>query len=311
MPPKKVVKNISAAKMMAKPKAASPPRVSPPAKTSPSAKTSPKSPPKLATPPRPVAGSSSVRSVSPQKMTSSTIVRPVSPPKVATPVRTPVRAASPVKISFTSKYSPSKTQKLSPATAMMYVECSDGVQLEVPAKYVRRFSQTLNDLLEDVSGDSNMAIPIPIKSTTMELVINYMNYIYNNPREVVEEEDEDLREIAALEKTPEYVLDDWEKKFVNISKKDLFQLFEQANFLNFKELLELCAQHIANEIKGKTAAQMREYFEIHKVGKDKKTGELIDMGPVKNVSEYSNDDLFLTAEDKIDIANKYGWMNEK
>jgi S-phase kinase-associated protein 1 len=52
----------------------------------------------------------------------------------------------------------------------------------------------------------------------------------------------------------------WDADFINVDKILLFDLLQYSNYLDIKELLDLCCAKIATMIKGKTKAQLEKNF---------------------------------------------------
>ena len=50
--------------------------------------------------------------------------------------------------------------------------------------------------------------------------------------------------------------------YVKVDQATLFELILAANYMDIKELLDLCCQTVANMIKGKTPAEIRKTFNI-------------------------------------------------
>lgn len=58
-------------------------------------------------------------------------------------------------------------------------------------------------------------------------------------------------------------MDDWDKKFVseeNLEQKQLFDLILAANYMNFKDLLDVSCKALANRLKGKAPQEIVKYF---------------------------------------------------
>ncbi|KAI4305644.1 hypothetical protein L6164_028999 [Bauhinia variegata] len=55
---------------------------------------------------------------------------------------------------------------------------------------------------------------------------------------------------------------DWDKKFMEVDLDMLYDLTMAANYLDIKSLYDLTCQTVANMIKGKTADEIRETFNI-------------------------------------------------
>ncbi|KAI4389989.1 hypothetical protein MLD38_002148 [Melastoma candidum] len=67
---------------------------------------------------------------------------------------------------------------------------------------------------------------------------------------------------ASSSLNPDEELMSWDKDFVKLEKDALFDLIQAANYLNIKGLLDLTCQTVADMIKGKTPAEVKEFFNI-------------------------------------------------
>ena len=59
-------------------------------------------------------------------------------------------------------------------------------------------------------------------------------------------------------------ISDWDKKFMEVPMKLLFDLILAANFLDIKPLLDLGCKVVANQIKGKDFEELKKTFAIPK-----------------------------------------------
>jgi len=128
------------------------------------------------------------------------------------------------------------------------LETSDGQILEVD-KDVIIMSQTIKNMLEDISSETD-ALPITnVNSVTLKKVIEYCEYHHAHPTTVTEKEDYRTDNII-----------DWDQKYLEVEMKLLFDIISAANFLDIKGLLDLCCKVIANIIKGKTPDEIKVTF---------------------------------------------------
>lgn len=105
-------------------------------------------------------------------------------------------------------------------------------------------SGTLRNLYEDINPGE--AIPLPnVKSDILALIIEFMQ----NQDKIHTDEQKDL--------TP------WELEYCSKMDQDtVFQLLLGANYMDIRLLLELMCGCVANQIKGKTPAEIRAHLNI-------------------------------------------------
>ena len=93
-------------------------------------------------------------------------------------------------------------------------------------------------------------IPLPnVAKTILQKVITYCEY-HANPK------DKDGKDKSEDDKK------NFDLDYVKVDQATLFELILAANYLDIKELLDLCCQTVANMIKGKTPAEIRKTFNI-------------------------------------------------
>jgi S-phase kinase-associated protein 1 len=117
--------------------------------------------------------------------------------------------------------------------------------------------ETLGDDDDDAdTTDPNMPdIPLPnVSADVLEKVIEYCRYY----------QDDEMRTIQ----TPlnsnklEELVQEWYADFVKIDKNQLFDLVAAANFMDVKPLLDLTCLAVSILIKGKSASELRQMFNI-------------------------------------------------
>ncbi|KAF3321209.1 SKP1-like protein 1B-like protein [Carex littledalei] len=150
---------------------------------------------------------------------------------------------------------------------MVLLKCIDGVTVEV-AETVALKSKMLKHALEE-------SIPerfIPLDNITGEVMFKIVDYMAmqtelesKKPQEIVEKSPELEGEVAKAEealKAWKQTVVTWEEKYMDVSMNMLYDLFLGANFMDIQGLLSLCAEKIANLIKGKTVKEIRKTFNI-------------------------------------------------
>jgi len=88
-----------------------------------------------------------------------------------------------------------------------------------------------------------------VAKSILQKVIAYCEYHANAKGEDGKDKSEDDKKNFDLE-------------YVKVDQATLFELILAANYLDIKDLLDLCCQTVANMIKGKTPAEIRKTFNI-------------------------------------------------
>ena len=137
-------------------------------------------------------------------------------------------------------------------TEMVKLMTSDGELVEVP-KDDAMHSTLIRGIIEDSGAEEDIPLP-QVKKAILEKIIVYWKYISQN---AAPEIDKPLRSNQLSD-----VVNEWYADYVNVEQELLFELILAANFMNIKNLLELCCQSVANMIKGKSPEQIRSTFGI-------------------------------------------------
>ncbi|KAL1521695.1 hypothetical protein AB1Y20_021350 [Prymnesium parvum] len=106
-------------------------------------------------------------------------------------------------------------------------------------------SITVKNMIEDTGMDTPVPLPM-VDSKILIKVIEYCKYHHKAEQESLPEEDKGT----------------WDKDFVKVDDETLFNLILAANYLDIKSLLDLTCKTVADEIKGKTAEEIRARFNI-------------------------------------------------
>eukprot|EP00056_Hartaetosiga_gracilis_P014132 m.239808 g.239808 ORF g.239808 m.239808 type:complete len:166 (+) comp14085_c0_seq1:165-662(+) len=136
---------------------------------------------------------------------------------------------------------------------MLKLKSADEKVFDV-TKDVANMSMTVKNLIEDLGYEDGSDEPIPLPSVNaaaLEHVIKYCNHHVDDPPS----------------RWPDYVdkSEPWgfDADFLKPFKEDLPGLFDviaAANFMDIKNLLELCCKQVAGIIKGKSVEELRETF---------------------------------------------------
>ncbi|KAH8733123.1 putative E3 ubiquitin ligase complex SCF subunit sconC [Phaeosphaeriaceae sp. PMI808] len=131
---------------------------------------------------------------------------------------------------------------------------SDNMPLTVERKVAER-SILIKNLLEDLGGDNNEAIPIPnVNEAVMKKVLEWCEHHKDDPP-ATQDDDSDSRKKSTD-------IDEWDQKFMQVDQEMLFEIILAANYLDIKALLDVGCKTVANMIKGKSPDEIRKTFNI-------------------------------------------------
>lgn len=126
---------------------------------------------------------------------------------------------------------------------------------DIPVKISKSdisISSTIQNMINDFGEDSNVPIPLNnVDSKTLEKIVEYCEHYGTLPKKDTNDVKEERREMT-----------EWDKQFVVMDQKFLFNLILAANYLDIKPLLDLTCKQVANMIKGKTPEEIRVTFNI-------------------------------------------------
>ncbi|KAM0828330.1 hypothetical protein ACQ4PT_067627 [Festuca glaucescens] len=128
---------------------------------------------------------------------------------------------------------------------MITLFSSDGERFEVTQE-AAAMSQTIHHMMEDGCVDDE-GVHLPnVGSEILAMVIEYCNrHVASSSSE---KEEEDLRS--------------FDDGFVKVEQHTLFDIIRAANYLDVKQLLDLCCQTVADSIKSKSVEEIRALFGI-------------------------------------------------
>jgi S-phase kinase-associated protein 1 len=116
--------------------------------------------------------------------------------------------------------------------------------------------ETLGDEEDDDEDESSLPdIPLPnVSADVLGKVIEYCKYY----------QDDEMRTIQTplTSSRLEDLVQEWYAHFVKVDKNLLFDLVAAANFMDIKPLLDLTCLAVSILIKGKSAAELRQMFNI-------------------------------------------------
>ncbi|KAJ4987466.1 S-phase kinase-associated protein 1 [Stagonosporopsis vannaccii] len=131
---------------------------------------------------------------------------------------------------------------------------SDNIDIDVDRQVAER-SILIKNLLEDLGGDNDEAIPIPnVNEAVMKKVLEWCDHHRNDPP-ASQDDDSDSRKKSTD-------IDEWDQKFMQVDQEMLFEIILAANYLDIKALLDVGCKTVANMIKGKSPDEIRKTFNI-------------------------------------------------
>ncbi|BAT00038.1 SKP1-like protein 5 [Oryza sativa Japonica Group] len=120
---------------------------------------------------------------------------------------------------------------------------SDGEHFNVPSA-AASLSQLVSNMIENDCTTNG----VPLPNVASKVLAKVIEYCVKHAA-AAEDEEKELKSFDA-----EFMID--------VDKNMLYGLLLASNFLNIKSLLDLCCQHTANLIKGKSPEQIRKEFGI-------------------------------------------------
>ncbi|KAH6622403.1 Skp1 family, dimerization domain-containing protein [Boeremia exigua] len=141
-----------------------------------------------------------------------------------------------------------------PTSQKIKLTTSDNIDLAVDRQVAER-SILIKNLLEDLGGDNDEAIPIPnVNEAVMKKVLEWCEHHRNDPP-ASQDDDSDSRKKSTD-------IDEWDQKFMQVDQEMLFEIILAANYLDIKALLDVGCKTVANMIKGKSPDEIRKTFNI-------------------------------------------------
>ena len=121
----------------------------------------------------------------------------------------------------------------------------EGVTFELEENVAKKFV-TVKNLIDDIGAED--PIPLPeIDEVTFKKILEFTEYHLENPV-VVENE--------------EFIFSDWDTEFFKVENPLLLSIVTSSNYLDYKELLDMSVQAVANLIKDKSPEEIRAIFGI-------------------------------------------------
>jgi S-phase kinase-associated protein 1 len=142
---------------------------------------------------------------------------------------------------------------------MLCFSSSSGDKFTVTLK-AARLSKLIDNMLNDTVGEDDEPIPFDnVNSVTLKRVIAWMEHHRDDIPEPTTEESifEVFTQTRRLDNISE-----WDKDLLDISKEELHDITNAANFMDIADLMLLCCKIFANIIKDKPLEEVRDYFDI-------------------------------------------------
>jgi S-phase kinase-associated protein 1 len=130
---------------------------------------------------------------------------------------------------------------------------SDNVKVTIDSKSAER-SVLLKGLLQDYSDENDIPMP-DIKGDILKKCVEYMTHY----------KDTEPKDIPRPLPSPNLldVTDEWDVNFISgIDLDSVFEIINASNYLDLKSLLDLSCSRIASIMKGKTAEEIRNIFNL-------------------------------------------------
>lgn len=146
--------------------------------------------------------------------------------------------------------------------ATIKVQTSDDKIVEIElelAKHLRPVQQLL-EALPDFDEKEIMNLD-KVSSHVLKKVLEWLAYHKDDPQleRMDDDDDDDDDGLGAVQSDN---IPQWDANFLKVEQTILLQMLEAASYLSLKGLVEVTSKTVANMIKGKTPAQIRETFFI-------------------------------------------------
>ena len=93
-----------------------------------------------------------------------------------------------------------------------------------------------------------------IKPQTLSKIVLYLKYRFVNPPSPIEK--------PLRSNKMEDIVDGWDAFFIDVGDEELFDLILASNYMNIPSLIDLSCAKVATYMKGKSAEQIRQRFNI-------------------------------------------------
>lgn len=132
---------------------------------------------------------------------------------------------------------------------------ADGETFDVERDVISA-STTIKNMMEQIEIGSEDDEPIPIQNVTGSILKRVIQWAQYHRGDKNENNEDDQREKRTDDITP------WDNDFLKVDQGTLFELLLAANYLGIDGLLDAACKTVANQIKGKSAEEIRRTFNI-------------------------------------------------
>ena len=127
----------------------------------------------------------------------------------------------------------------------------EGEEIQIAEKIAKQ-SKLIQSMIDD-----NPDEPVPLPNVKKDILLKAVSFIEKHIEDPLPEIEKPLKTNRLADVVPEFYGD-----FVNVEVETLYQLILAANYLDVKDLLELCCAQVAALMRGKTIEEIRELFHI-------------------------------------------------
>lgn len=144
---------------------------------------------------------------------------------------------------------------------------SDGKLYEVSRETAMQMD-TVRNLIESLEGgDDETIVPVPqVKGRILLPILQWCEYHRHDEifkkNQLVPVSNAINANVPQIQNIPE-IDDPFDKEFINVPNDQLFDYILAANFLAIEHLLDFMCKAVSNMMKGKTAKQIREMFQLN------------------------------------------------
>ena len=159
------------------------------------------------------------------------------------------------------------------------LKTSEGLLILMPEKYARRCI-TLRNLLDDIDEAEVGVIPVPISKFVLTKIIEFCTKYEDDHIKELESKELESKELESKELEWRInPLEGWNKDFVSVSHEILFEMIKGANYIDLKQMLDICCKSIADQIKGQSPTEIKKIFGIEGDFTQEEKQSVIDENP--------------------------------
>jgi S-phase kinase-associated protein 1 len=130
----------------------------------------------------------------------------------------------------------------------------DGEVFDVQEKAIGAFSVTITGMIDEGRTDHDGVVELPnVSAATLSRVLEYVVRHFDA---------DDSYPSSSFNPSDDDPLARFDEDLVSVDNDTLFDFLEAANFLNIVKLLDLTCKAVAEQMRGRTADEIREKFHI-------------------------------------------------